>query len=121
MSTFIDALDMALALTGEDAVLRRVISGGNVDCPCRAHVRSFRQRDEAFAKGSEQSQGEFDVILSPTEINRSGWPGVSTGINPSFPKNGDFIVIQGRQRAVMVVDTIMVAGELVRIEIRALG
>lgn len=121
MSTFIDALDMGLQLTGEDAVLRRVISGVNVDVRCRIHVRSFRQRDIGFAKGSEQAQVEYDVIMSPTEIKRASWPGVFSGINPTFPKKGDYLVIQGRQRGVEVVDTIMVAGELVRIEIRAMG
>lgn len=121
MSTYVEALDMALEQTGEDAVLRRVISGIPVDVTCRVHVRSYRLRDEQFAKGSEQAQAELLIIMSPTEINNANWPAGGTGINPSFPKKGDFIVIQGRQRAIEVVDTIMVAAELVRIEIRVLG
>lgn len=121
MSVYIDRLDASLQRAGEDAIIRRVISSSNVDCPCRVHVRSYRQRDDQIVNGSEQAQEEFDVIMSPTEINNAGWPAGGTGINPSIPRKGDYIIIKNRQRAIEVVDPISVANEIVRIEIRTVG
>lgn len=117
----VDALDYALQRAGTNIItLRRIVSGTAVDLQVRAHVRSYRLRDEAFVKGSEQAQDELMVIMSPTEINNSTWPGVnSTG--PRYPQRGDFAVIRGRQRAIEVVDPIYIGSDIVRIEMRVLG
>src|SRR6266576_3871898 len=112
MNEYIADLDDSLQDVGEDADLRRMISGSPVDVNCRIRVRSYRQQNDPFTPGgSELSQFVYDVIMSPTQIIKAGWPGSVGGINPSYPKRGDYLVIQGRQRAIEDVDNIMVGGE----------
>ena len=66
------------------------------------------------------------LILSPTEITRSGWPGpnssaTSTNQDRRVPRKGDAVVIAGRKRAVEAAGGIYLGGEVVRIEMRVLG
>lgn len=127
MSDYIDALDEALLAAGEDVILRRIVGTGasavNVDVTVRASVRAFAP-DELVGT---LSQSDSNVIISPTQIMAAQWPGgqpVSGAIHqadPRVPKVGDKAIIQGRVRNITFVEPILVAGELVRIEMTVAG
>jgi hypothetical protein len=78
------------------------------------------------------TQDQSEVILSPTEIIRKGWPGpeiLTAGSTPKAPTaqdrrvpiKGDKVVIAGKPRAIEVSTPKYVDGELVRITLRVLG
>jgi hypothetical protein len=121
----IGKLDDALAKAGEDIVLRRIYGQAPrtnyVDVTVRATVRSFSP--EELVGGINQTDSK--VIISPTDIANAGWPGgeieSTTVVNPSLPRINDFAIINGRKRAIQVVDPIYVQDELVRVEMRVLG
>ena len=119
----ISALDRGLAARGEDVVLRRISGSGatatSVDVTCRAVVRGYRP--EELVGGI--AQGDSQVILSPSEIRASGWPdpdGSPSG-SASLPRKGDKLIVQGRMRTIEAVAPILVAGELVRIDLQVRG
>ena len=90
---------------------------------CRAFVRGYAAQELV---GGISPDGFESVILSPTEIIRSGWPGpnssaTSTNQDRRVPRKGDAVVIAGRKRAVEAAGGIYLGGELVRIEMRVLG
>lgn len=116
MTVKIDALDRALARVGENVVLRRVVSGSNVDVTCRAQVRSPAVQE--IAAGYQQSDSL--MILSPTQILAAGWPGDGSLIRGGGA-SGDKIKIQGRFRNIERASPIYVAGVLVRYELRVIG
>ena len=127
MSDYVASLDEALAYAGEDIILRRIVGTGNatvvVDVTVRASVRAFRP-DELVGT---IVQSDSQVIISPTQIIAAQWPGgqpVSGAIHqadPRVPKIGDKAIIQGRIRNITFVKPILVAGELVRIELTVAG
>ena len=118
MSDLIDTLDEFLAEYGEDVILRRVISGSNVDVTCRASVRAISA--ELLAAGVKQDNST--VVLSPTEINDTGWPGdLSATIDSRVPTTNDKVVIGGRVRQIEFAAPTYVSGELVRMDIRVTG
>lgn len=127
MSDYVASLDEALAYAGEDVILRRTVGAGaaavNVDVLVRASVRAFRP-DELVGT---ISQSDSMVIISPTQIATAQWPGgqpVSGAIHqadPRVPKIGDKAIIQGRIRNITFVKPILVAGELVRVEMTVAG
>lgn len=127
MTAYVAALDEALREAGEDIILRRVVGTGasavNVDVTVRASVRAFAP-DELVGT---ISQSDSMVIISPTQIVAAQWPGgqpVSGAIHqadPRVPKIGDKAIIQGRIRNIAFVKPIVVAGELVRIELTVAG
>lgn len=126
MSPLRAALDRALQRRGTDVILRRVVGafgtfkGHNIDAPCRARIRGYRP-DELV--GNIQ-QTDMHVILSPTGIYQSGWPGgltETTAIDDRLPKNGDFIIWLGRLRRIVFADHTEMDNEIVRIELRIAG
>lgn len=127
MSDYVAALDGALADAGEDIILRRTVGTGaaaaNVDVTVRASVRAFAPDELVGAI----LQSDSMAIISPTQIIAAQWPGgqpTSAAIHradPRVPKVGDKAIIQGRIRNVTFVEPILVAGELVRIELTVAG
>jgi len=120
-------LDKSLA-EGEDIELQRLT--GTVLIPfkvtCRASVRNYDVKELVGSITQDQSE----VIISPTEIIRRGWPGPWTPkqSEPTKPKRdlrvpvkGDKAVIAGKQRNIEVVRPKYADGELVRITMRVLG
>ena len=122
-------LDKSLAEDGEDIILRRVIGSTNqafIDVTCRAFVRGYAANE--LIGGITQKDSR--VILSPTQINRTNWPGgqvppapSAVNVDPRVPsKNrGDKCSIGGSFRAVEAGSGIYLDGELVRIDMRVLG
>jgi hypothetical protein len=129
-SPLIAALDQALAIAGEDVILRRTVgvapNDASVDVSCRARVT---------AVSTEQIQAgiaatELNVILSPSQITAAQWPGGTLPALPPFnvdqriPRAGvtDKILMRGQPpRAITHVDPQIIGGELVRINLRVQG
>lgn len=130
MSAFeeIRDLDAALALDGEDVVLRRVTGTTNqiaFDCDCRAFVRGYQPHE--LVAGSGIAQGDSKVIISPTQINATGWPGArplsepASTLDPRVPRRGDKIMINGKLRTIEAADPKSIDGQLVRLELQVRG
>lgn len=125
MSEHIDNLDASLARSGEDAILRRVIAGTNVDVPVRAHVRTYRLNAIDLANGI--SFIPLIVIISPTQIRAANWPlGESAAsapfdVDPSLPKIGDRMIIKGAIKTIKASNPIAVDGEVVKIQMMTEG
>lgn len=129
MSALIAALDSALALVGEDFILRRVVGSGsnviNVDVRCRAQVSAMTVTE--IAAGLKAT--DLNVIFSPTQINQAQWPGGTLPMQPPFNidqriprENGaDKAIIRGVLRQIVFVKPIFVPDELCRIEMRVSG
>ncbi len=118
------ALDGALAEVGQTITLRRFTGTQKIpfNVECRAIVRGYSP--EELVNGITQQDSM--VILSPSEIERKGWPGPQSSADPSnvdrrIPRKSDAAVIAGAQRNVEAAVGIYVAGALVRIEMRVLG
>ena len=117
-------LDVALANDGERIELWR--ETGTQKIPFKVRCRAFVRGYSAQELIGGITQQDSKVILSPTEITRSGWPGpnssaTSTNQDRRMPRKGDAVVIAGRKRAVEAAGGSYVAGDLVRIELRVLG
>jgi hypothetical protein len=130
MSDLIAALDGALALAGEDIILRRVVGTGanqiNIDVKCRARVNAATVQQIAAGIAAT----EVNVIISPTQINNAQWPGGQVPALPPFnldqriPRAGptDKVLMRGQPpKAVGFVDPTIINGELVRIAMRVTG
>ena len=118
-------LDAALAADGERIELWRE-TGTTTKIPFKVKCRAFVRGYSAQELVGGISQTDSKVILSPTEITRSGWPGpnssaTSTNQDRRMPRKGDAVIISGRKRAVETAGGIYLASELVRIEMRVLG
>lgn len=120
----IATLDRELSSHGEDVELWYETGTQRIPfkVTCHAFVRGYRE--EKLIGGISQTDSK--LILSPTEITRSGWPGpnssaTSTNQDRRVPRKGDAVVIAGRKRAVETADPVYLAGKLVRIEMRVLG
>lgn len=121
-------LNMTLAEDGEWISIRRLFGTQliPVSVTCRAFVRTVS--NEELQAGIAQTNS--NVILSPSEIIASGWPGpwtpsaaepVNPGTDRRVPIKGDKAIIKGRTRNIEVSKPIYVDDELVRIELRVLG
>ncbi|WP_454917312.1 hypothetical protein [Xanthobacter sediminis] len=112
----IAALNRQLRLHGQDVVLRRyiVVSGVRtpVDATVRASVRDFRP--DELAGGIVQ--GDTQVVLSPSGIIAAAWPGPQ-----DWPRIGDRVEIDGRERAVQAAPVVRMAGTVVRINMQVRG
>jgi hypothetical protein len=132
MSGEIAALDNALAQAGEDIILRRVVGTApnqvNIDVHCRAKVNALTAQQ--LAAGIPAT--ELNVILSPTQINDTQWPGGHVPALPPFnldqrvpravPTDKVLLVTRGDQpRAITFSDPKFINGELVRINLRISG
>lgn len=121
-------LDMSLAADGEWIELRRLY--GTQLIPVSVTCRAFVRPVSAEELNSGITQDSSNVIMSPSEIIASGWPGpwtpsaaepVNPGIDRRVPKKNDKAVIKNKVRNVEVAKPIYVDNELVRIELRVLG
>jgi len=127
MSDYIDKLDAALAVSGEDVIIRRIVgtkNTTNLDIVVRANVRTVRLPEELV---SGVSQDDLRVIISPSEIREAQWPGGGTehappfNVDRSIPVRGDRLIVKGRMYRVETVNPIAVEGEVVRIEMMTKG
>lgn len=116
-------LDAALAADGQWCVLRRKTGAQNQvinSVEVRAFVRS--PRAEQLVGGITQS-ASF-VVISPSEIAAAQWPGgqpPSAAAHPEIPRNGDWIVIAGKERKIDAVNPIFVDDVWVRANLTVLG
>src|SRR5262245_59096636 len=117
-------LERQLAQHGEDVELRRLTGTQLISfaVTCRGFVRGYQP--EELVGGIEQGDGK--VVLSPREIERSGWPGPNSSSTPTdqdrrIPRNNDKCVIAGRARNIEAATPIYLDGELVRIELQVRG
>lgn len=130
MSDYISSLDSALAIGGEDIILRRVVGNSpnqvNIDVTCRARVDAIIS--PASAPGPKEAT--FSLIISPTQINNAQWPGGTVPALPPFaldqriPRLGgaDKILMRGENpRTIVLSDPKIIGGELVRIDLRVAG
>ncbi|MES2030846.1 MAG: hypothetical protein V4477_16825 [Pseudomonadota bacterium] len=130
MSSFVAALDSALAGYGEDIILRRVVgtapNQANIDVTCRARVDAMKA--EEIVAGLPAT--DLNIIISPTQINNAQWPGGQVPLLPPFnvdqrvPRiNGpDKVLLRGgAPRTVAFCDPKFINGELVRINMRVTG
>lgn len=121
------ALDQHLKQVGEEIILRRTIGQApnavSYDVTCWAFIRTYRLRIEELQSGI--SQGDWIVIMSPTQILETGWPGGvtrnSAAVDPRLPTKLDQLIIHGVIRAISQVDPIFIGKELVRLEMHVLG
>lgn len=123
-SEAIAALDAALAANGQDIRLVRLTGTQQIpyEVTCRAVVRGYQPSELVGGISQQDSM----VILSPTEIDRYGWPGpapspAAVGADRRVPRKGDRAVINGVPRAVEAGAGIYVGDELVRIELHVKG
>jgi hypothetical protein len=128
MSEYIANLDAALAVNGDDVILRRIIGVGNVvniDVDVRANVRRAAGDPKVVVAGI--THDDVKVIISPTQIREKQWPGGvipdDAPFNPDaqLPRRGDRLIIKGREYRIEAVDPISVSGEVVRINMITLG
>lgn len=118
-------LDDALALAGQDIVIRRPAGTSPSvtfkDVTVCAMVRSYSASE--LVNGMAQTDSK--VIIGPTQIATAGWPvgesASATVENPSMPRRNDKAVIAGRTRNIEAVDPVYMGGTLVRIVMRVLG
>lgn len=119
-------LDRSLAVDGEDFVLRRVVgtnSPVNTDVTCRGVVRGYQPQELT----TNIIQGDAKIILSPTQIIATSWPGgaPATGANAALdhrvPRRGDKAVVQGKVLNIEAAAPIYLDNVLVRIELQIRG
>ncbi|MFC5421042.1 hypothetical protein ACFPOB_15905 [Bosea eneae] len=119
MNALTAALDRHLASRGQNVTLRRRIGTGNtfVDLPIRARVSGYGTAD--LNSGVKVTDSAF--IASPTPIVAAGaaWPGAAGG--SQWPVIGDWLVVNGRQRAIAQVQPVVIGDAVVRIEGRISG
>lgn len=122
----IAALDNRLAQDGEDIILQRVVGAANqatFGAKCRAFVRGYQPHQLI----GTIIQGDSHVILSPTDINRSGWPGAqvakpsTANMDARIPLTTDKLVQFGKTRSIQAATPFYIDGELVRIELQVRG
>jgi hypothetical protein len=129
MSDIIAALDNALAQTGEDIILRRIVGTApnqtNIDVVVRARVDAATVQQ--IVAGI--SATEMNLIFSPSQINSQQWPGGHVPLQPPFdvdqriPRVGgaDKAIVRNVLRLITFVDAKIIGGQLVRIVARVSG
>ena len=120
----IAALDEALTDVGQQITLQRLTGTQLIPFAVQLQALVRGYTPEELVGGITQ-QDSF-VILSPTEIDRNGWPGANSSATPTnqdrrVPRKGDKAIINGKLRNVEAAVGIYVADVLVRIELRVLG
>jgi hypothetical protein len=127
MSDLIAALDRALAVAGEDILLRRITgtaptSSADVTCRARVTVTGVKPLPAGVVVTL------YDVIISPTQIRAAAWPGASvpavppTEFDQAIPRAmTDKIQLRGKWVAITMVEPLLVANEWVRANIKAEG
>jgi hypothetical protein len=127
MSGELQALNAALARSGEDIILTRTVrrSGSDVAVPvtCRAVVRALKAEEVV---GNFQMSDQI-VILSPSQMFAASWPGqdddipVGSTVDHRIPRANDIVRARGRDMRVILPKSFFVNGELVRIELVVRG
>lgn len=126
MSDLVASLDNALAETGEWVILRRTVGPINIDVKCR--VRADAATTEQIAAGILAT--DFNIIMSPTQINDEQWPGGTIpklppfNVDQSIPRAGvtDKILMRGlAPKSIAVIDTKIIGDEVVRHNMRVTG
>lgn len=112
----IASLDRQLAAHGQWATLRRYSGTGTSRTPTdvAVRIRADDYRPEELAGGIEQ--GATRVIMSPSQILAAGWPGPL-----DWPRIGDALVIDGREREVQSAPPVRLDGVVVRINLTVTG
>jgi hypothetical protein len=113
------SLDSALEAAGEDIIVRRRTTAGDVitdiDVTCRARVDTVNSNEIA----GTIAVSDLKIILSPTPLMDAGWPAVG---QPNYPRTTDFVVARGKLRQIKVVDPKYIGDEgLCRINLVAAG
>ncbi len=120
----INDLDDALREAGETVILRRIhgATGLPVEVTLLARLDDFVNTAQLAGDIIEKIQ---NFILSPTEINLAGWPGVHpndpTGIDLRIPYTNDELVTHSGRLTVISGKGFYVQDILVRIEGRGRG
>lgn len=106
-------LDAEIAEHGQDIVLVRLVpDADDLERPHRAFVRGYRP--DEMAGGLQQ--GDTRVTLSPT-----GLPAEFADTDATRLARNDLIRIDGRLRNVQFVESVRVAGILVRVNLTVRG
>jgi hypothetical protein len=113
------SLDEALAVAGEDVILRRRTAAGDVltdiDVTCRARIDTV----DADEIAGTITTKDLKIILSPTPIIAAEWPAVGKA---NVPRVTDFVVVRGKLHQVKVVDAKIIGAEgLCRINLVVAG
>lgn len=108
----IASLDRQLAAHGQDVVLRRYTGVGSArastDATVRAIVRDYRP-DELVGG---ITQGDTQVVLSPTDVLAGGGP---------MPQKGDQIVVDGKPRTIAAAPPVRVGNTVARFNVQVKG
>jgi hypothetical protein len=106
-----------LATHGQDIDLKRRVGTGATfeQVTVRAVVSGFKPNELAHGITQQDSH----VIYSQEEILAAGWPQSAGGL--AYARNGDFMVIDGAQRAVTGGTPVVRGGEVVRLEATVRG
>jgi len=116
-------LDQELAAEGSDALLVR-ITGTTNQARFEARVRAYAVGYLPRELGDQIIQGDTKVTISPTDLERAGWPGAQVGTpvgDVRVPRKGDKIVLEGRERNIEAATPWYINGELVRIDLQCRG
>ena len=118
------ALDRAIARAGMTVRLSRTTGAmpnqTTVAADVPAIVRAYRTEQLV----GTVTQGDSNVILSPTDIERAGWPGgtpPTNGTDARVPKTTDKVVFLGRSCSIIAVKPLYIRGELARIDLQVRG
>ncbi|CAN7693450.1 hypothetical protein LJR030_003673 [Rhizobium sp. LjRoot30] len=120
-------LDRQLRRRGEWITLRHQTgSTSHQIVQTRGIVKTFGQ--ERLIGGI--SQTNYMIILSPTDLRNSGFPGAEPKVvpngtfppeDPNLPDRSGSVTFRGRYAAIESVDAIYDRDEVVRIEIKVMG
>ncbi|MCE4223403.1 hypothetical protein HCU64_06535 [Methylobacterium sp. C25] len=103
-------LDRQVARKGQTIQLRKAAAkDGSQDKGLRAFVRGYKP--DELAGGVQQ--GDSTVIVSPTELAKSGFAGPIVRL--------DRVVVAGRVRSIEVANPVMLNDQVVRIELWVRG
>lgn len=120
----IAALDRAISANGEMITLRRT-AGSSPQTWVDADVPALCRGYEPEQLIGSITQGDSNIILSPTSLNRAQWPGgqppAGGTSDPRLPRANDKVVMWNRVRNVQAAVPIFMKGVLVRIELQVRG
>jgi hypothetical protein len=124
----IASLDNTIAQHGQSVRLVRM-DGKTAQVLCQANLSAIVRgySSTTALAGTNQIQGDTVVTVSPTDLDREGWPTANPGIyppiddDPRIPRRGDRIVINGRQRNVESAEPFYINDKLVRINVTVRG
>lgn len=115
-------LDADLREYGTDAVLTRIVRSGSNEARVSVDVRVFARvfKTEELVGGINQD--DLEIILSPTQILVTQWPGgrpITETPDPQLPRHGDKIFVHGKERNVQLPKPIYIGAQWVRFELVA--